>query len=417
MQPPELAIDFGTSNSAVAMWSQDGPRRIPIEDGADTLPTAVFFPTHDSMIMGAAATRALIDGAEGRYMRALKSVLGLPLLHEKRRIGGVRQTLADVIAAFLRALRLRAEAQTGLRFRQALSGRPVHFHSNAPAKDAQAEADLRACYLAAGFEAVRFLPEPEAAVLASHGMGTVGQTGLIVDIGGGTSDFSVFDSADGQPKILANHGVRLGGTDFDHAISMGCAMPELGLGGQLRREMGDGLLPVPRAPFVDLATWAKIPFLYSAETRRMVADMVRLAQDTTRLSRLATVLEMEVGHDLAFAVERGKIDANSDARTGRIEMAFIERGLSAAIPQDGLGSLLAQHRAEMRQAAEETLAQAGVAPTGIGRIILVGGSSLMRFVGAEMQALCPNAALLQSEAFTTVADGLAWATRQPHMAR
>ncbi|MCL6285449.1 Hsp70 family protein [Ruegeria sp. 2012CJ41-6] len=408
MQSDILAIDFGTSNSAAAIVSERGVVRIPVEQGGETLPTAVFFPADEGpMQIGARAGEALIAGEEGRYMRALKSVLGLPLLQERRLIGGRRRTLSGIITAFLSEMRQRSEAATGLTFRRALSGRPVQFHSDDPALDAQAEDDLRACYLAAGFDAVTFLAEPEAAAIASHGMGDTGEIGLVVDIGGGTSDFSVFRSTGARPEILASHGIRLGGTDFDHAVSMGHAMPQLGLGGQLRRQMGPGLLPVPRAPYVDLATWAKIPFLYTGETRRAVAGMARLAVDPVRIGRFATVLEMELGHELAFAVEQGKIAANSDA--GRIEMGFIEPGLAATLTRDALDAALAENRALLRQAMSETLARAEVTPERIGRVILVGGSSLMRFVADEITALCPVAELLYSDAFTAVVDGLALA--------
>ena len=412
MQTETLAIDFGTSNSAAALAWDQGIYRIPVERGEETLPTAVFFPEDEAaMRIGAAAADALIAGEEGRYMRALKSVLGLPLLHEKRLIGGRRRTLSDIITAFLTELRQRSEAATGLRFRRALSGRPVHFHSADPEKDARAEADLRACYLAAGFEEVGFLPEPEAAAIACQGMGAAEQIGLIVDIGGGTSDFSVFRTAGTRPEILANHGIRLGGTDFDHAVSMAHAMPQLGLGGQLRRQMGAGLLPVPRAPYVDLATWAKIPFLYTAETRRMVADMVRLAVEPGKMSRFATVLEMELGHELAFAVERGKIAANKGAAAGAIDMGMIEPGLAEPVTPDSLNAALAEYRVQLRDAAAETLALAGIGASQVGRVILVGGSSLMRVVSEEAGALCPGAEILRSEAFTAVVDGLALAAR------
>ncbi len=411
MRPQTLAIDFGTSNSAAAVPFDQGVYRIPIERGAETLPTAVFFPAHGGpMRIGASAAEALIAGDDGRYMRALKSVLGLPLLHEERLISGKRRSLSAIITAFLAELRQRAETATGLSFNKALSGRPVHFHSAAPDKDRQAEEDLRACYLAAGFDEVTFLAEPEAAALACHRMGTDTEIGLIVDIGGGTSDFSVFRTEGPRPHILANHGIRLGGTDFDQAISLTHAMPVLGLGSDLRREMGTGLLPVPRGPYVDLATWAKIPFLYTPETRRLVADMARLAVEPEKMARLVTVLEEELGHDLAFAVERAKIGANGGDGNGRIAMGGIEKGLVVPVCADDLSTVLAAARTDLRKAAQETLTRAGLSPDQVGRIILVGGSSLMRIVSDDMQALCPNAALLRSEAFTAVVDGLALAT-------
>jgi hypothetical chaperone protein len=404
-----LAIDFGTSNSAAAIPVQDGVRRIPIESGAETLPTAVFFPANKGpMQIGAAATETMISGEPGRYMRALKSVLGLPLMHEARPIGGRSRTIADIIAEFLAELRQRAEAETGQRFRRALSGRPVHFHSADPKKDARAEYDLRACYRAAGFEDVTFLAEPEAAAIACSGMGATDGLGLIVDIGGGTSDFSVFRNQGDRPEILGSHGIRLGGTDFDHAISMAHAMPARG--GQLRREMGAGLLPVPRAPYADLSTWAKIPFLYTPDTRLMVAEMARVAVDQPRMKRLVRVLELELGHDLAFAVERGKIAANTGEGVAQIAMNFIELGLSEPLDLQRLDATLANYRPMLQEAAAHTLQLAGVEPNEIGRVVLVGGSSLMRFVSDEVRALCPQAEFLQSEAFTAVVDGLALAS-------
>lgn len=410
MRPPTLAIDFGTSNSAAAVWEGGRVRRLAIEAGADTLPTAVFFdPRGGAMRIGEAASAALIGGEEGRYMRALKSVLGTALFHEPRPIGGRRQTLAEVVAAFLAEVKARAEAIAGQTYDRVLSGRPVQFHSADPARDAKAEDDLRACYRSAGFSDVAFMFEPEAAAVANHGLGRAGRAGLIVDIGGGTSDFTVFKAAGAQADILASHGVRLGGTDFDQAISVTHAMPLLGLGGELRRAFGAGLQPVPKAIYGDLATWAKIPFLYTADTRRAVADMQRLAVTPDRIDRLATVLEDELGHQLAFAVEAGKIAANSD-QAAAIDMDMIERGLQAPIDSASMNAALLRFREELREAAAETLRRAQIAPAGVATIVLVGGSSLMNIVQSEMQAHCPNAELAYSEAFTAVVDGLATAS-------
>ncbi|MBY6151966.1 Hsp70 family protein [Vannielia litorea] len=400
-----LAIDFGTSNSAAAVFAGGAVRRLPVEQGAETLPTAVFFPEGGgAMRIGSAAGAALIGGEEGRYMRALKSVLGVPLFHEKRLIEGKRRTLADVVTAFLVQVRERSEAFTRARFSRALSGRPVRFHEDAE-KDAQAEADLRGCYLAAGFEEVEFMPEPEAAARACQGMGQAGGVGLIVDIGGGTSDFTVFRSG-AEVEIVASHGIRLGGTDFDRVVSVAEVMPLLGMGSELRREFGPGLLPVPRAVFVDLATWAKIPFLYAPDVRREVAGMVKLAVEPERLGRLARVLEDELGHELAFAVERGKIAAN-DAGEGRIGMGMVAPGLAAELSAARMGEVLGEARVALGAAAREVLAQAGVAPGDVRRVVLVGGSSLMGFVEAEMRGVCGGAEVLRSEAFTAVVDGLA----------
>lgn len=407
-----LAVDFGTSNSAVALAEDGRIRRIAVEGGADTLPTAVFFPTGGAMTIGAAATRALIEGEEGRYLRALKSILGTPLFHEPRLLGGKRRTLADVVTDFLKALKSRAEAETGERFSSVLSGRPVHFHTNDPARDAQAEADLAGCWRAAGFDDVAFMAEPEAAARAARGLSRAGETGLIVDIGGGTSDFSLYRIAGERIEILASHGIRLGGTDFDSAVSMTHAMPLLGLGGSLKRTFGEGALPVPRGIFVELSTWAKIPFLYTRETERDVRRMAREAEDPVPLERLAAVIEDRLGHALAFAAEEGKIAANSGANDAAVEMGIIERGLRAPITAQSLSAALEAHGAALRQAMVETLEIAGLTAADVDAAVLVGGSSLMGLVEGEVRALLPHARIDRSEAFTAVVDGLALAAAE-----
>ena len=410
MSAPILAVDFGTSNSAVAVLENGQVRRLSMEAGNETLPTAVFFPEGGgAMQIGSLAGRSLIDGDEGRYMRALKSILGTPLFHQSRLIEGKRRTLADVVTAFLVEIKTRAEAETGYAFRRVLSGRPVRFHSKDDAQNAQAEVDLRGCYEAAGFEAVDFVYEPEAAARACRDMTGEG-LGLIVDIGGGTSDFSVFRQSGQGIEILASHGIRLGGTDFDQRISVAHVMPALGMGGQVRRTFGEGLLPVPNAIYQDLATWPKIPFLYARETERLVEDLLVHAVEPQKIGRLKTVIRDELGHEMAFAVEEGKIAANGDGARADIGLGFIERGLSAPITTGTMNGALGEFRDQLKGAMYATLMEAQVAPTDIGAAILVGGSSLMGIVSDEVRSVCSSARIEMSEAFTAVVDGLALAT-------
>jgi len=247
-----LAIDFGTSNSAAGILVNGKPYIIDIEPGHSTLPTSVFFDFADQVtVYGNRANAALIDGRDGRFMRSLKSVLGTSLMRESRQIMGQELTFIDIISRFLHEVKTNAETQCMQRFDRALSGRPVHFHSIDAAKDKQAQIDLYECYLQAGFSDVRFMFEPEAAAIASGSLAAPDEIGLIVDIGGGTSDFSLFKSrADNGEngtaiEIIASHGVRVGGTDFDRSISVDHVMPLFGKDAQIGREMGTGTLPPP----------------------------------------------------------------------------------------------------------------------------------------------------------------------------
>ena len=403
-----LGVDFGTSNSAAGYLSDGTPTLIELEQGENTLPTAVFFDFElQEMVIGLPANQALLEGLDGRFMRSLKRILGTTLMHEKRQLLKERITFVDIIGRFLAQLKTRAEAQTGLTFDRALSGRPVVFHGADDPREAQAEADLRQCYLAAGFQDVTFMAEPEAAAIASGALDNIGEIGLIVDIGGGTSDFSLFRSDASGITVLANHGVRIGGTDFDRSISIDQVMPLLGKGGQLRKVFGDDLSPIPTAIFNNLATWEQIPFLYAPQTRRMVAEMMQLAVEPEKLGRLEVVLEEELGHELAFAVERGKIAANTGEAQAVIALDLIEKGLSAPVPPDVLAASLGPHAALLSKGAQDILTIAGLEAGKVDRVIYVGGSSLMSMVTGTMKTQFPDAQHTFSEVFTAVADGLA----------
>ncbi|SEP64001.1 hypothetical chaperone protein [Loktanella sp. DSM 29012] len=402
---PTLGIDFGTSNTAAALMAGDAVFRVPVEAGKTTLPTTVFFDmARHQMLTGSAANAALIGGREGRFMRALKSVLGTPLMRETRQIGYQRMTLLGVVADFLRHVKAAAEESTYLTFDTALSGRPVRFHHD-PERHARALADLTEAYHMAGFDAVDFLPEPEAAALTADPL-PPGELGLVVDIGGGTSDFTLFrQNADGI-EILNSHGVRIGGTDFDRLLSLAHVMPLLGRGGDVRDVFGNGTSTAPNAIYNDLATWEKIAFLYAPETRRLVADLAKQGVDQTAFARLSEVIEMELGHDIAFAVEDGKIAANThDA--ARIDLAPLEKGLAVPLHGAALANTLSDPVAEVRQAARDALGDTD--PDQIAALVFVGGSSLMGVLTQALAQDFPRARLDRGSAFTAVSDGLAHA--------
>lgn len=408
-----LGVDFGTSNSAAGYLYDGKPRLIEMAPGKTTMPTTFFFDLETRMTLtGEPANQALLDGTEGRFMRALKRVLGTTLMHEQRQILNERVTFVEIIARFLAQIKSNAEAETGLTFDCAVSGRPVVFHGVGDPREGQAEADLKACYLAAGFKGVTFIPEPEAAAMASGALEQSGEIGLIVDIGGGTSDFSLFRSSKVGVEILANHGVRIGGTDFDRVISIDQVMPMLGKGTQLRKVMGLGASPAPNSVFVDLATWEKIPFLYTGQNRRMAKEMARLACEPEKLNRLVTVLVNELGHEVAFAVERGKIAASLGDERPQISLKQVDRGLSVALPIEKITAILAHQAQLLRDGAQETLSLARLNSGQIERVIYVGGSSLMPMVGDVMKEQFQHARHSFTEVFTAVADGLAIASGQ-----
>lgn len=399
----KLGLDFGTSNTAAGVMAGNQPYVIPLEPGEQTLPTAVFIDFADKKyVYGSQAARAMREGAEGRFMRALKSILGTPLAREPRRLLNERITLIEVIARFLSEIRERAQAHTHMTFDTALSGRPVRFHSASDERDAQALADLTEAYMLAGFSHVDFLPEPEAAALAADVMGR----SLIVDIGGGTSDFTLCDRTGGETRVIHSTGLRLGGTDFDKALSLDFAMPLFGYGAEIGAELGARTHTAPKAVFHDLASWEKIPFVYDAALLREVARWTRLAPDPEPFERLTEVLESHLGHDIAYAVEAGKIAANGNA-SGRIDLREVERGLAVELLQQAMNATLADHAAQIAAQAMATLHEADVAPETIDNVVFVGGSSLLGAVRDAMARCLPDAKPVNTQVFTAVVHGLA----------
>ncbi len=403
-----LGVDFGTSNSAAGVARDGTPHLIPLEGSQMTLPTAVFFDFEAKrMLIGGAAGNALLAGEEGRYMRALKSLLGAPLMREKRNLLGEKLDFIDVVARFLARVKQEAEKSSGVVYDRALSGRPVRFHAD-DARNAQAEVDLREAYLRAGFDDVAFMYEPEAAALANRALLAEGDLGLIVDIGGGTSDFTLFRNLAVSIDISASHGVRLGGTDFDRMLSLESVMPLLGRGSAIRHAFGNETHVAPTTIFNDLATWQKIPFLYAPESRRLAKDLAQYAVEPEKFARLVSVLGDELGHDIAFAVEAGKIGANNSG-TGAVDLGVIERGLGVPLDGTAVESLLSPMTQEMALAALKTVEQAGVTPDDVTHLVFVGGSSLMQVTRSALSAVFPQAAIHHGAALTAIVDGLSLA--------
>ena len=259
MTKPYCGIDFGTSNSAVCVGRGNDLRLVPVEGDAVTLPSAVFFNFEtDKVSIGRDAIAQYLDGYEGRLMRALKSILGSSLIKETTQIGSGRKDFRAIIGLYIAELKKRAEAFTGEKIEDAVLGRPVHFVDGDEVADARAQDELRGIAEAQGFKNISFEYEPLAAARDYAERLTAEEVVLVVDIGGGTSDFSVLRLAAGTREILANAGVHIGGTDFDTRLSLDTAMRDLGY----RSHYKNGL-ELPTLPYVQLATWHLINFLYT----------------------------------------------------------------------------------------------------------------------------------------------------------
>lgn len=401
-------LDFGTSNTTLGLVTEHAPALVPLEGRHVTIPSAIFFPPGQAAYVGRAAMMEYVEGTPGRLMRSLKSVLGSSLLEETTPVGRERIKFRDVIGRYLSAVKARAEAETGASLDTVVHGRPVHFVDGDPEGDARAEDALREIANSIGFRHVSFQFEPIAAALDYEQQVRSEEIALIADIGGGTSDFSIVRlsperhaKADRAEDILANDGVRIGGTDFDRRLSLGTVMPLLGLGSPMNR----GDIDVPNAYFHDLATWSSINRLYNARTLREIEEVRRDARRPELIDRLYKVVEAERGHSLAMEVEGAKI-ATSDAGRGSVGLDWVERGLSAEIDRTGLVTHTDELARRIAERIGRCLAQAGLTADRIDALFLTGGSTGLPHVRAALTAAVPEARTVDGDTFGSVGTGL-----------
>ena len=404
-------LDFGTSNSTLGRVDADGhPELLALEDGQKTIPSVLFFGFEDDRVrFGREAIAQYVSGADGRLMRSLKSVLGTALFNDATRIKARRLGFGEIIGTFVGELKRRAERELGGELRRVVMGRPVHFVDDDPVADRAAQDQLEAAVRAQGFDEIAFQYEPIAAALDYERQVRGERLALIVDLGGGTSDFSLVrvaperrGLADRSADILATAGVHIGGTDFDRLLSMAKVMPELGLGSETR----DGKRYLPVAPYVDLSTWHRINRLYDPQALRDLRSTMREAAEPDKVETMVMLVEDRLGHRLIGRVEDAKIALSDEAQT-EFRFAVREQEIVAWITAEELGAALAESIRRLEATIAETLRRAGIGAGAVDSLILTGGSTLVPAVAGRLRALFPAAEVVRTDVLGSVGLGLA----------
>ncbi len=408
---PHAGLDFGTTNSTLGLCAADGvPRLVALEGEHRTIPSALFFSFEDGRTyFGRAAVHEYVDGAEGRFMRALKSILGTSLMQETTPIGRERLGFEAIIGRFLGHLKDRLERSGGAPVGAAVFGRPVHFVDDDEAADREAEAQLARAAKAQGFGPVEFQFEPVAAALYYERQLTAERLALVVDVGGGTSDFTVVrlsperaERLDRRGDLLASTGVHVGGTDFDRLLNIATVQPLLGLGSSTV----DGKRRMPVWYFNDLATWHRVNVLYTPKVLRDAAAMKREAAEPDKLERFAHVIRNRSGHRIAGAVEAAKI-ALSDETGTAIRHAEPDLSLEADVSRLDFERATAELVVRIEAAIDAALAQAMIAANAIETVILTGGGAQVPAVLRAATRRFPGAEIARSDTFGSVGLGLA----------
>ena len=404
-------IDFGTSNSAIAVVNHHGPVLVELEEDSTTLPSAMFFPAHNhDVFYGREAIKQFLNHEEGRFMRSLKRVLGTSLMTQGTVVNGRRQQFSDIIGAFLQHMKVQADVAQQQDITDVVLGRPVHFVDGDPAADALAQDQLEAMARACGFSQIAFQYEPVAAAYAHEAAMQQETLAMVVDIGGGTSDFTIIrlgkthrDHPDRSDDILANTGVRVGGNDFDKWLSVDAFMPELGLG----TTYGPKGLHVPKKPFHDLSEWSTVNFLYTHAMRNQMQGILRQSDDEERFQRVVQLLEEETGHILLQAVEDAKI-ALSEKDSVRADLTMFSPALSLDVTRKAFEASGESVVQSMQNCAHECLTQAGILASQIQLLIFTGGSTEIPAVQLAFRQIFPDADISEGNKLSSVATGLAY---------
>ncbi len=327
-----IGIDLGTTNSCVAVIEGGEPVVIPNSEGARTTPSVVAFSKNGERLVGQVAKRQAVTNSE-RTISSIKREMGSDY---KVNIDGKKYTPQEISAMILQKLKTDAEAYVGEKVTEAVITVPAYF------SDAQRQATKDAGKIA-GLEVKRIINEPTAAALAYGVDKEEPQKIMVYDLGGGTFDVSILDINSDVIEVLATAGNnRLGGDDFDQCI---------------------------------------VDYLVDAFKQENKID---LRKDPTAMQRVRE------------AAEKAKIEL-SGITVANINLPFLTANRNGPLHMETTLSRakfdeLTQHLVDMTMGpVQQAMADSGLKPSDLSKVLLVGGSSripavqeaVKRFTGKE----------------------------------
>ncbi|MDQ6677172.1 MAG: Hsp70 family protein [Acidobacteriota bacterium] len=409
-----IGIDFGTTNSAVAI-REGGGVRLARFDTAETFRSVLFFPADRTPVCaGPQAISAYLaqhaDGESGgRLVQSVKSLLGSRSFTATN-IAGRRYTAEDLVTILLRAVR--SQAQLSSAEMPVVAGRPVQFVGAGNAEDERmAVTRLRAAFKAAGFGEVQLAYEPVGAAYFYESRLLRNELILIADFGGGTSDFSLMPvgprlrAARGERIVLGTEGIPLAGDAFDATIVRHVVSPLLGEGSEYRSLRK--LLPVPGSIFRKLERWHHLSFLRSPETMRMLRAIEAEALEPEKISMLIALVENDLGLELHRAVQRTKFELSRTSQSlFRFHHSAVD--IEKTVTRAEFEGWIEPELDRIRGAVDRLMARAAKTPEEVDRVFLTGGTSLVPAVRQLFEHLFGAEKISGGDEFTSVAKGLAY---------
>jgi len=415
---PVIGLDFGTTNSAIAVAGSDRQARLAtFGGGSGAFRSILYFPFKERGSQQKTETQAGPDAinlyldadTKGRLIVSIKSYLASSLFTSTS-INGRNYTLEDLVAIILRRLRMAVMEQFETSASRVVLGRPVRFAgADTEADEALALRRLQAAAEFAGFKEVSFELEPVAAAYQYETQLDHDELVLIGDFGGGTSDFTLAQlgpgrKKDGRSPVIGTSGVAIAGDTFDSRIMMRLVAPKLGFGSHyvsLGKE-----LPVPVWVYTQLSSWHHMFLLKEPKTMAVLREVKNQASEPEKVRALIQIITENLGYALYRAVEQTKVGLTDK------ELATFVFSQSTVNMEDSLErwqfeSWIQDDMQKIAACIRSLLDQCGVKYSDIGSVFLTGGSSFVPVVRRFFSRTFGADKLKSGEELTTVAKGLA----------
>ena len=409
-----IGIDFGTTNSSVALARDDysiEPVRFTTTSGTtETYRSVLYFEPRVPGIGGPIAIeRYLAADEKGRLIQSLKSFLASRLF-TRTNVYGKQFYLEDLITIMLRDIRIQSEDQIGPFDGPIAVGRPVRYSNADTEEDNQFALErLTRSLTKAGIGPVIFEYEPVAAAFFYESTLDHDELILIGDFGGGTSDFSalrVGQSARREPahRILGTEGVALAGDAFDSRVVHNLISPKLGRGTEYRSL--DKILPVPEWIYSDLSRWHYLSFLKSSDTIEMLRGIRSQSLDPERIAALLHIVQNDLGFYLHQAVQSMKVELSSELAGSFVFEDHVVR-MNGKVKRSSFEKWIEPDLEKIRECVERLLHSTGLDARDVDRVFLTGGSSLVPAVRKIFEDRFDAQRISGGSEFTSVAKGLA----------
>jgi hypothetical chaperone protein len=428
---PSLGIDFGTTNSSIALAHGNGAVELVSFPTAtattESFRSVLYLEQRKhagrTQIKGFTGPQAIEQYLEaehkGRLIQSLKSYLTSRTLTGTE-VFGRRYTIEDLISRILSDLRLNAERQFDQPIRRATVGRPIRFvGAESVEDDAFATERLRQAFLHAGFESVTFEMEPIAAAYAYESTLDHDELILIGDFGGGTSDFSLLHVGPGvrgrgrtADDLLGNSGLGLAGDSFDARIVRKLVSPALGSDSFERSyaqaaDRPASIIPaVPAWIYANLERWHYLSFLKTRNVAEILKSARARAQEPEKVEALINLIEEDLGYQLHQAVQRLKVDL-SHKESAEFRFRDGSMDIVANVSRTDFEGWIADELRSIERCVDTLLATNKIAAGEVDRVFLTGGTSFVPAVRRIFETRFTAARVRTGNEFTSVARGLA----------